>query len=139
MNNQAKCCCGSTVVEIKGRPEIASVCHCNDCKRRTGSGLGWSVYVLKENFKHLTGSVVAYVIENSEQYGRQERYFCEVCGTTLFWRASGAAHLVGIAGGCFEDKEIILPQMQTNVDSKLCWVRVDVGARTQTKIDCAQS
>ena len=128
MNNRAKCCCGSTVVEIKGKPEISAVCHCDDCKKRTGSAFGWSVYVLKENFKHKSGDVSAYVIKKSEQYGKQERYFCKLCGTTLFWRASGVSHLVGIAGGCFENENAIMPQGQANSESKLCWANLEVGA-----------
>lgn len=128
MNNKAKCCCGSAIVEIEGKPEISAVCHCDDCKKRTGSAFGWSVYVQKEAFKHIAGNLSAYVIEKSEQYGKQERYFCEVCGTTLFWKASSVSHLIGIAGGCFEAKESVLPQGQANTDSKLCWVNLEVGA-----------
>ena len=34
--------------------------------------------------------------------GRQQRWFCATCGTTLFWKIAARAGETGIAGGCFD-------------------------------------
>lgn len=41
---RAQCCCGSLTIGVAGEPVLNAVCHCTNCKRRTGSGFGWQCY-----------------------------------------------------------------------------------------------
>ena len=40
MVRRAVCCCGQATIEVEGEPAIHAVCHCDNCKRRTGSAFG---------------------------------------------------------------------------------------------------
>jgi len=40
MTRTATCCCGSASITVKDDPILNGICHCNDCKRRTGSAFG---------------------------------------------------------------------------------------------------
>lgn len=44
MERLAKCACGLASVKVAGEPALQSVCHCNNCKKRTGSAFGVAAY-----------------------------------------------------------------------------------------------
>ena len=52
---QGGCSCGSVRFELDGQPLWVLACHCNACKKRTGSAYGVSVMVEDKNVKHFTG------------------------------------------------------------------------------------
>lgn len=101
MNRVAGCCCGQLSLEVEGDPEIHGICHCNNCKQRTGSAFGISCYFNNNQILRKNGEANCYSLHNSEQNHEQKRYFCNVCGTTLFWSVSTMPNLIGVAGGCF--------------------------------------
>ena len=39
---EARCACGALKARAEGDPVRLSICHCLDCKRRTGSAFGWN-------------------------------------------------------------------------------------------------
>jgi hypothetical protein len=45
MKRIVKCCCEQTTIEVDGDPEFYGLCHCDNCKRRTGSAFGVSAYL----------------------------------------------------------------------------------------------
>lgn len=119
MNLIAICCCGNLSIEIQGNPIVNAVCHCNDCKRRTGSAFGMSVYVKDEQIVCKQGETRVYKVNSDVQ---QERYFCNYCGTTLYWKVSNFPDLTGIAGGCFAESEILKPDYTVSNDNICTWV-----------------
>jgi hypothetical protein len=46
MNRVARCACGSSSVALVGEPKVSCICHCTNCKRRTGGAFGLSAYFL---------------------------------------------------------------------------------------------
>ena len=101
MKRTAKCCCKQTTIEIEGDPSLHGVCHCDNCKRRTGSAFGMCAWVSNEQIINKTGET--YVYEKTSQFGDQKRFFCKNCGTTLYWTLGIWPDVTGIAGGCFVD------------------------------------
>lgn len=119
MTSIAKCCCGNLSVEIKGKPLVNAVCHCDDCKRRTGSAFGLSVYVNDKQIINTVGQTENYKIKGNIS---QERYFCSNCGTTLFWKISSYPELTGIAGGCFTGSNTLEPEYTFTNENKCDWL-----------------
>jgi hypothetical protein len=103
MPRTATCACGQISITVDGDPEIHAVCHCTNCKRRTGSAFGISAYFPKESVTARAGTTKVYAFHHATKGHDQERHFCERCGTTLFWYISSLPRLIGIAGGCFAD------------------------------------
>ncbi|HEY1632657.1 MAG TPA: GFA family protein [Rhizomicrobium sp.] len=99
MTRTARCCCQASSITVEGEPVLNGICHCNSCKRRTGSAFGWSVYFSDANVVAKTGDVGIYAKEGPAGYNR---FFCAHCGTTLYWKSFGfLPDATGIAGGAF--------------------------------------
>ena len=87
------------------------VCHCNNCRKKSGSAFGQSSYFKEDNLVSIEGSFNSYVVENER--GTQTRYFCKKCGTNLYWRTESLPDMVGVAGGCFVEDPLPIPGFTT--------------------------
>ena len=119
----ARCCCGALSLRVIGDPVLNGLCHCEDCRRRTGSAFGWSAYFPEEKVKGFGGTPDQY----DPASGTGTRYFCGTCGTTLYWRASGLKELVGIAGGTFVDPPLPEPTASYRDARKCAWLTLPPG------------
>jgi hypothetical protein len=94
------CSCGKVRFVIK-RFLYVLACHCNACKRRTGSAFGLSVPVDVEDIASFSGATTTYV--RTAESGRDVEYeFCSTCGTTVRWRLHGASNRYIFAAGTFD-------------------------------------
>lgn len=124
MKRIAMCCCEQTSIEVEGSPELHGICHCNNCKKRTGSAFGISAYFRNENILTKRGDFGCYPFQSRQNDAMQERYFCKACGTTLFWQLSTSPHLTGIAGGCFAEHPLSEPTYSASCKEKFSWVKL---------------
>ena len=122
VSKMAKCCCGQLALEINGVPKLHGVCNCANCKRRTGSAFGISIYHLKADVKRVVGESNVYKFHNSHKNHDQERHFCIDCGTTLFWYVSDMPEYIGIAGGCFDDVKTNFPKFSASHSNICDWL-----------------
>lgn len=129
MTRTARCVCGSTAITVSGEPEIYGVCHCTNCKQRTGSAFGISSYFKRTDVIEQTGHTNVYAFHHQSQKHDQERHFCSSCGTTLFWYISTLPELIGIAGGCFGETALEEPRMSFSHAKKLSWVNLPLTWR----------
>ncbi len=127
MVRTATCCCGQTSIEVEGEPRIHAVCHCNNCKKRTGSVFGVSAYFSDTQVRNKHGETAIYKINTATQ---QERHFCRSCGTTLYWKTSSLPGLTGVAGGCFADNPLSEPTLTASNEKKCAWVELPKGWKT---------
>ena len=119
MVRRATCCCGTCFIEVEGEPVSNAVCHCDNCRRRTGSAFGWSTYFPDEQVVQRGGAFSEYAIDGTRT---QSRYFCTACGTTLFWKISTRRAETGIAGGCFARADAPLPAATYSDSARSEWV-----------------
>lgn len=122
MQRTATCACGQTSITVEGDPQRHGVCHCTNCKRRTGSAFGISSYFPKANVVDKKGDTAVYALHNAAQNHDQERHFCPKCGTTLFWFISSSPELIGVAGGCFADEGLPEPTYSVTHRKKEGWL-----------------
>jgi hypothetical protein len=54
------CSCGAVRFELAGHPLWVLACHCDACKKRTGSAYGVSVMVENKSVKEFTGETRTY-------------------------------------------------------------------------------
>ena len=118
----ATCACGQASITVNALPTMHGVCHCTNCKRRTGSAFGISAYFDRTAVVDCTGSTNVYAFHHMAQDQDQERHFCVVCGTTLFWFVSVLPEKIGIAGGCFADGGLPEPTYSVNESKREAWV-----------------
>jgi hypothetical protein len=118
----ATCACRKASITVNTSPVLLGVCHCTNCKRRTGSAFGISAYFEREHVVSQTGETTVYAFHHVELNHDQERHFCSSCGTTLFWYVSNMPTRVGIAGGCFEEVALLELDASYRDNKRLPWV-----------------
>jgi hypothetical protein len=118
----ATCACGQASITVNALPTMHGVCHCTNCKRRTGSAFGISAYFDKSAVIETKGETNVYAFHHVVQNHDQERHFCVNCGTTLFWFLSAAPESIGIAGGCFADESLPEPTYSVTDGKRWPWV-----------------
>ena len=118
----AECCCGKTTLETEGEPRSNVICHCDNCKKRTGSAFGHAAYFKKEQVSNISGPLSCYELHHEEQNHDQQRYFCASCGTTLYWLVSDRPHVIGVAGGCFSQSPLLMPTISASESNRCSWL-----------------
>lgn len=113
---QGGCHCGAVRYEVSGRPYHATLCHCTDCRRTSGSpAMAW-FSVKPGEYRIVQGMPQRY-----RSSGRAWRSFCGACGTQLSYEADGLGE-VDVATGSLDDPGRVPPQDQTFARSRLPWV-----------------
>ena len=108
-------------MEVEGDPDLNLVCHCDSCKRKSGSAFGISAYFKDDQIVRTFGEWNVY--EKSNWLGDQQRFFCKNCGTTVYWTLSEMAGLTGVSGGCFAEDPLPEPNLTlTQGDKMFPWV-----------------
>jgi hypothetical protein len=118
----AICACGQASISVKALPTTHGVCHCTNCKRRTGSAFGVSAYFDRSDVVQKQGNTSIYSFHHDTQNHDQERHFCVKCGTTLFWYVSTLPEKIGIAGGCFANEGLPEPTYSVTDDKRERWL-----------------
>ncbi|MDP2376852.1 GFA family protein [Reyranella sp.] len=103
------------------------MCHCRNCKKRTGSAFGWSTYFADDQITGTAGDVAVYAIDGANP---QQRWFCRNCGSTLFWKMASLPRHTGVAGGCFADNPLGAPSATVANDGRCAWVGLPGDWRT---------
>jgi hypothetical protein len=98
MIGTAACACGDAQVTVTGNPTINAICHCLNCRRRTGSAFSWHAYWPTAA---VTSSGKLHAYDLAPEWG-QRRHFCPRCGTTLMWTTKWNLDETGIAVGALE-------------------------------------
>ena len=130
MNRIARCCCKNLSIEVAGDPEIYGICHCDNCKARTGSAFGISSYFSIGDVVKIIGESTIYKFHNLKKEHEQERHFCTNCGTTLYWYVSDMPNLIGVSGGCFIENNLGVPMFSANNKTICSWLSINSDIRT---------
>lgn len=118
----AICACGQLSITVNATPTLHGVCHCTNCKRRTGSAFGISAYFERSAVVNQHGKSAVYAFDHTVLNHKQERHFCTECGTTLFWFVSSMPEKIGIAGGCFAPATVGEPDASYRDNKREPWV-----------------
>ena len=79
------------------------LCHCNDCKRYTGSGFSANIFVPKANLVWTSGTPKLY-LTNSNRGFKTRRQFCGDCGTPFTSQAEDEPDAIVIKSGTLDDE-----------------------------------
>jgi hypothetical protein len=118
----AACACGKLEATTTGEPVRISICHCLDCKRRTGSAFGAQARFREEDVA-ISGASSQYP-RKGDSGGVATMHFCPVCGSTVFWRAGAIPGFVSVAIGAFADPEFPAPTISVYEERRHPWARL---------------
>jgi hypothetical protein len=115
---RGSCLCGGVRFEVDPPFVRASHCHCDRCRKHSGTAVCTQARVRKEQFRLLQGEELIQV------YGKGEgavKAFCVNCSSSLFGGDWPEGPQVSIRMGAFDDDPGIRPQFHTYVDCRAPW------------------
>ena len=127
-----RCLCGNVRYEYDGEVGPASYCHCEDCRRCTGSAFVISVRFERAGFRVESGTVKGYT-KRGESGNELTRHFCADCGSPLFTSAPKHPDHVYVKAGTLDDPSLVSPTHQSWVASSVAWSRIDPALTAFTR------
>ena len=104
------CLCGAIRYEVNGDPVRVANCHCDDCRKATGSSFATNAFFKEEDVVVLQGSPKSYQ-HTADSGSTMTKQFCGDCGSQLFGFSSGGAGVKNIKVGTIDDASGIRPQI----------------------------
>lgn len=118
------CLCGAVrYTADPGDAPSATVCHCKDCQKFTGSVFAALVMVPKESF---TVSGAMQTFSSLGGSGKPIlRHFCPACGSSIAEEPGTRPGVVILNVGTFDDPAAVNPGREIFRDDGVSWVHID--------------
>lgn len=123
------CRCGQLRVTVTGEPVRVSVCHCLNCKKRSGSAFAvqarWPSAQVQIDGQSNTFVKVA------DSGNRATFHFCPECGSDVYYEIDGKFDdkfndLIAVPLGAFDDPFFLTPQFSVWEERKHHWLELTV-------------
>ena len=121
---RGRCLCGHVVYEYSGSVGPANYCHCEDCRRCTGSAFNIGVRFDLAEFHIVSGSPKGFT-KRGESGNELTRHFCPECGSPIYTSAPKHPEYVYVKAGTLDDPAIVKPVRQNWAASAVSWSQVD--------------
>ncbi|HET9335979.1 MAG TPA: GFA family protein [Sphingomicrobium sp.] len=123
----ASCRCGQLKTTITGEPFRVSVCHCLNCKKRSGSAFAVQARWPRGDVR-IEGQSKTFVIV-ADSGNRATFHFCPECGSDVFYEIDGKFDdkfndLLAIPLGAFDDPYFLTPRYSVWEERKHDWVEI---------------
>ena len=119
----ASCRCGQLRAITTGEPVRVSVCHCLDCKKRSGSAFAAQARWPKEQVT-VEGNSKTFV-NIADSGNRRTFHFCPECGSDVHYEIEGKFEgLIAIPLGAFADPYFESPRFSVWEHHKHDWVEI---------------
>ena len=126
------CMCGEIRYSCKAEPKTVYYCHCEDCRRGSGSAFHVGVGVLKEALTILQGSPKSFR-KTADSGNGITRQFCPNCGSPLFTFPDVLPHIVMIKAGSLDEPERFRPDTEIFTDNKVSWAEIGSDIQSYSK------
>ena len=123
LNITGHCLCGSVSFECSAEPIFQGSCHCDDCRRSSGSLYGSFVFVLVETVT-ISGQTHSYQ-HKSDRGSTMTKEFCPTCGSQMFSLNTHFPERRGIRVGIIDDASWFKPDAYLYTCRKLPHTPVD--------------
>ena len=118
-----KCLCGKVAYTCHTEPKTIFNCHCEDCRRATGSVFGTNLFVPEDKVE-IFGKVSSYS-HTSDSGSTMTKLFCPNCGSLLFGKNSAKINVLSIRAGTVDQLDLIKPMVNVFMDSKVPSTSID--------------
>jgi hypothetical protein len=122
MTRNASCRCGQLQITVTGEPVRLSVCHCLNCKKRSGSAFAVQA---RWPANDVTISGMSNVFAKAGDSGDKAHFhFCPDCGSDVFYIAEAMPDVVAVPLGAFDDPFFGTPEYSVYEARKQDWVEI---------------
>ena len=120
------CLCGHVRYEVDGPVGPASYCHCEDCRRCTGSAFNVGVRVERAALRIVAGAPKGFT-KRADSGNELTRHFCPECGSPIYTSAPKHPAHVFVKAGTFDDPTVVTPVREAWTTSAVGWRRIPPG------------
>jgi len=113
---QGGCICRAIRYKVYGPPVMVAYCHCDDCRRSSGSVVSVLAGFQKEGYELIKGNPTYY-----EATPVAKRGFCKACGAPLIYENRNFPENIYIQIGSFDEPEKLPPDRHTWVADRIYW------------------
>ena len=123
------CLCGAVRYEVDGEFERFYLCHCEHCRKDTGSAHGANLFSSQATLKWIAGQdkVTFFNLPST----RHSRSFCSVCGSALP-SSQAEGKLIVVPAGSLDTAVDKKPDAHLFISSKAGW---DTGLEEIPKME----
>lgn len=114
-----RCLCGDVQYAVNQSPIWVGYCHCESCRRNTGSAVATFVGVPVTSFTITLGSRSFF-----ESSPGVRRSFCTRCGTPLAYEADRFPGEVHLFLGTVDEPNLFKPQFHVHCAERIPWFEV---------------
>lgn len=123
-----QCLCGGVKYTIVKEPLYMGQCHCDDCRRSTGTGHASLAFFKREDVQ-IEGETTRYA-SKTDSGSTITRHFCSICGSTVFGHNSNSKDNIGIPVGTVDDSSWFKPEFIVYHKRKPSWDFMDESVPT---------
>lgn len=116
----ATCRCGQLSATCTGAPMRVSVCHCLDCKKRSGSAFAYQAR-WPEDQVAISGDSRLWSTRGESGHLATFR-FCVQCGGTIAYTTGGMPGLIAIPVGTFAEPSFPPPEYSVYEERMHDWI-----------------
>ena len=116
----ATCACAKLTATATGDPVRVSICHCDGCKRRTGSAFALTSTWAEDQVR-VAGETRRWT-RVGESGGAFRGEFCPSCGSTIAYRIDARPGMVSIPVGAFADASFPAPHVEVFAEKAHPWI-----------------
>ncbi len=124
-----RCLCGAVKLEATGEPIWKAHCHCESCRRSTGSALATFVGLPRDAVRFTEGTPKTFASSPGV-----ERLFCGTCGTPMAYQAERWPDEIHLYISVLDNPEAFPPTAHVYVAEKLSWLHIDDGLKQFDKL-----
>jgi len=126
------CLCTKVRFQYTGEVGNAAYCHCEDCRRCTGSAFNISLGFDTDKFEITSGAVKEF-IATADSGNVLTRHFCGDCGSPIFTSSVGDTAKIYIKAGVLDNPDLVKPVHQSWTSSAVSWSKIKEGVSASEK------
>jgi hypothetical protein len=123
---EASCLCGGINLSYSGVIGPANYCHCEDCRRVTGSAFNIGVRVERKNLKIRAASELRTFKYISGNGGEIQRCFCGTCGSPILTLHPAKPEFAWVKAGIINNPEVVKPAYEIWTKDEVSWAAITV-------------
>jgi hypothetical protein len=117
-NHSGSCLCGTVRFEILGSFERLILCHCEYCRKDTGSAHAANLFSSSAKLNWITGESQVSRFRLGET--RHQRAFCSKCGSAMPYAAANGAMII-VPAGSLDTRLELRPEAHIFMASRAAW------------------
>jgi hypothetical protein len=122
------CLCGKVKYSISSAPVRMGQCHCDDCRKLSGTGHVSNAFFEKKSV--LISGETSNHDSVTDSGSTITRYFCPECGSRLFGINSTNINIIGVTIGTLDDSQWFKPDFIVYNKRKPEWDFMDESIPT---------